>query len=525
MRALSFADSTSTMPSLLLQSSGPVVNTTSRWKRFIAECALATWVVSLLTFCAYVLRLDLSTAGFLYLLTVVVVAQVCGLRQATLTSLLGVACLDYFIVPPIFSFDFGTSRNLLPLATFEFCALIVSRLSTREKRHAADARRRRKSMEKLFVVSRGTLQLDFNRPPGPQISALIRETFDLECVALYDEALGRADRSEGGGLDNEMARAAFIDGIDRDEPHNDPSRAACCRILRADNMLTGALYLRGPIDPLSADALASLTAISLERCRSLEKKSQAEAARQSELMRTAVLDALAHAFKTPLTAIRTASSGLLEIGNLSDAQHDLASLVEEQSEQLNNLTTRLLQTARLDTAGLNVRNEEVMVSGLISEVIADQRRKLDQHPIEVSIDDESLATQGDRGLLATIVGQFVDNAAKYSTPGTPIRVEAQGHYSQVVISVHNEGVPIRLEDRERIFERFYRCPETKDFAPGTGIGLSIARKAAEAQHGHVWVISGEGEGNTFFLSLPQTGAAAPLAGTAIDSGANARRMI
>ncbi len=78
----------------------------------------------------------------------------------------------------------------------------------------------------------------------------------------------------------------------------------------------------------------------------------------------------------------------------------------------------------------------------------------------------------------------------------------------MVISVHNEGAPIRLEDRERIFERFYRCPETRDAAPGTGIGLSIARKAAEAHHGHVWVICGEGEGNTFLVSLPQSGAAA-----------------
>ena len=80
---------------------------------------LAAWVIALLTFCSFVLRLDLSTTGFLYLLTVVVVAQTCGFRQATLTSLIGVACLDYFIVPPIFSFEFGSTQNLVALATFE----------------------------------------------------------------------------------------------------------------------------------------------------------------------------------------------------------------------------------------------------------------------------------------------------------------------------------------------------------------------------------------------------------------------
>jgi two-component system, OmpR family, sensor histidine kinase KdpD len=478
----------------------------SGWLRFLIECGLAVWVIALLTFCAFVLRLDLPTAGFLYLLTVVVVAQTCGLCQATLTSVIGVACLDYFIVPPIFSFDFGSTQNLVALATFIVCALIVSRLSAREKRHALESRRRRKSMEKLYAVSRETLKLDLRQPPGPQLAQLILDHFQLECVAIYDEALGRAD---GKGIcdnrERDLVRVAFIEGIDRDEPGSGQTALTSLRLLRADHRLTGALYLRGALDALSADALASLTSVALERCRSFDKETQAEGARQSEQMRAAVLDALAHAFKTPLTAIRTASAGLLEIGRLTPPQLDLATLVDEQAAELNDLTTRLLQTARLDTAALSVQREKVIVSSLIGEVLSGQRRKLDRHPVEVSISDRNLATQGDRGLLATIVSQFVDNAAKYSAPGSPIRVAAEGHYSQVVISVHNEGAPIRIEDRERIFERFYRCPETRDAAPGSGIGLSIARKAAEAHHGHVWVISGEGEGNTFFVSLPQSG--------------------
>jgi two-component system sensor histidine kinase KdpD len=490
-------------------------------RRFVVEFCLASWVVGLLTFCAFVLRLELSTAGFLYLLTVVVVAQTCGLRQATLTSILGVACLDYFIVPPLFSFDFGAPQNLVALVTFEFCALIVSRLSAREKRHASEASSRRRSMEKLFSISRGILEFDLHSPPGPQISVLIYGCFDLECVAVYDaELASSASTGACSSAKEEVVRSTYLDGIDRDDPPN----RACFRVLRADHRLTGALYLRGAIDPLSADALASLTSIALERHRSFEKKSQAEAARQSEQMRTAVLDALAHAFKTPLTAIRAASEGLLEIGSLTESQLDLATLVDEQAQELNDLATRLLQTARLDSERWSVLPEQIAVSGLISDVLSEQQRRLNQHPVEVSISDSSLATEGDRGLLATIVGQFVDNAAKYSPPGSPIRVAAEGHHSQVVISVHNHGAPIRLEDRERIFERFYRCPETKDIAPGTGIGLSIARKAAEAHHGHVWVISGEREGNTFFVSLPQSAALPASSIVAPESAATARRV-
>jgi two-component system sensor histidine kinase KdpD len=108
----------------------------------------------------------------------------------------------------------------------------------------------------------------------------------------------------------------------------------------------------------------------------------------------------------------------------------------------------------------------------------------------------------DRGLLATILAQYIDNAWKYSKPDTPIAVAARKSHTEVLFSVHNFGSTIRIEDRERIFDRFYRSPDRKDDVPGTGIGLSVARKAAEAHHGHVWVISDDQEGTTFFLSLP-----------------------
>jgi len=109
--------------------------------------------------------------------------------------------------------------------------------------------------------------------------------------------------------------------------------------------------------------------------------------------------------------------------------------------------------------------------------------------------------RADRELLAMILTQYIDNARKYSTAGTPIEIAARARHSEILISVHNFGSTIRIEDRERIFERFYRSKESKDAVPGTGIGLSVVRKAAEAHHGHVWVISDNKEGTTFYLSL------------------------
>jgi two-component system sensor histidine kinase KdpD len=249
--------------------------------------------------------------------------------------------------------------------------------------------------------------------------------------------------------------------------------------------------------------LASLASIAFERVHSFEKENRAEAARQSEQLRTAVLDSLAHAFKTPLTAIRTASSGMLEMGGLTSAQAELATLIEEESVKLNELCTRLLQTARLEAEQLSFEKDDLVVSQLISHAVAEQAGRVADHQVEVSVSDPNLAVRGDKELLTMILVQYMDNAAKYSVPGSTIGISVKESRSEVLISVHNDGPAIRIEDRDRIFDRFYRSPDTQHAAPGTGVGLSIVKKAAEAHRGHVWVISDEKEGTTFYLSLPQ----------------------
>jgi K+-sensing histidine kinase KdpD len=127
---------------------------------------------------------------------------------------------------------------------------------------------------------------------------------------------------------------------------------------------------------------------------------------------------------------------------------------------------------------------------------------MEKDRIRVTVDDPALTVNVDRGLLAMILAQYIDNARKYSTPETPIEIAARKSHTEALISVHNFGSTIRIEDRERVFDRFYRAAEMKNSVPGTGIGLSVVRKAAEAHHGHVWVISDDKEGTTFFLSLP-----------------------
>ena len=468
--------------------------------RILRGCLAGLAAVALLTFCAFRLNLNLSTSGSLYFLIVVMVALIWGFWEASVTSLIAVNCLNYFFVPPVLTWRVSNPQDWVALATFEIAALTVSRLSARVQGQARAEARQRTQVEKLYELSRRILFLDRRQTIGPQIVSLIQEIFRTESVALFDATLARLDATGPRAEDLEqLARRAYF----QDSTVEGADGQTWAHVLRLGSNPAGAIALCGPeLGRLTVEPIASLAAIALERARSFEKESRAEAGRQTEQLRTTVLDALAHAFKTPLTAIRTASSGMLEAGRLSTDDTELAALIDEQAEHLNRLTSELLQMARIDTAEVRLRRGRISVLTLIEDVLARYREQLHDRPVSVPENAAPLEIQGDREILAAALEQFIDNASKYSTPGSPISVTAEENLGEVIIAVHNEGPPIRPDDRERIFERFYRAEESRHRAAGTGLGLSIAKKAAEAHGGRIWVTSEERTGTTFFLALP-----------------------
>jgi two-component system sensor histidine kinase KdpD len=159
--------------------------------------------------------------------------------------------------------------------------------------------------------------------------------------------------------------------------------------------------------------------------------------------------------------------------------------------------------AKLETSSVILNTEPLIVSRLVKDVVSDLSETLRDHPIELSVDEQDLPLHADRELLKMILTQYLDNAAKYSPPNTPIDINVVESENELLLSVHNQGSLIQLEDRERVFERFFRGSDAKQRAPGSGVGLSIVKKAAEAHSGHVWVISEEDEGTTFFLTMPR----------------------
>jgi two-component system sensor histidine kinase KdpD len=361
-------------------------------------------------------------------------------------------------------------------------------------------------MRNLYEFTRSTLQMNLSNKPGRQLAEHLHKLFSLEGVAIFDADLQEVYRAGKWSVDpSELAQNVFHFETSDDDPRTGISR----RVVRLGAVPIGSLVVRGDMDPLTNSAIAAVIAITFDRYRATANESRIEAEREAEQMRSTVLDSLAHAYKTPLTAIRAASSGLAEMGKLSPGQAELVALIDEQANLLNELTTRLLTTARLgsadrDGSSLAVLVEQVDPVALIDEVIAGLGERSAGATIRTEVEPQGRSFACDRRLISMLLTQYLDNACKYSDAGSPITVRVFCSETETLLSVHSFGAVIPPADRDRIFDRYYRSTASATRAAGTGIGLSIAKRAAQAHGGSVWVASDESEGTTFFAAIPPT---------------------
>ena len=359
-------------------------------------------------------------------------------------------------------------------------------------------------LHSLYELTHRTLQLDLHVEPGPRLAELIRETFALEAVAIFDRDLHAVyEAGQWSQNPGELAQNVYYFETSSDDEATGISR----RVLRLGTVPIGSLVLRGQTSPLMNDAIADLAAITFDRYRATANESRIEAEREAERMRTAVLDGLAHAYKTPLTAIRAAASGLQEMQRLSPAQADLVALIDEQAQQLSELTTRLLRTARLAGGEEGRLAYELHISSVcVTELMQEAWTLLDKRTPDARMElpDEEISLLCDHQLISLLLTQYLENACKYSDAGTPIVLRAERAGAEVIFSVQNFGPVIPQADRERIFDRFFRSASGVAHAAGTGIGLSVAKRAALAHGGSVWAASGAEDGTTFFAAIPLT---------------------
>ena len=251
---------------------------------------------------------------------------------------------------------------------------------------------------------------------------------------------------------------------------------------------------------------------------SFERSSQAKALKQSERLKSALLDAVTHDLRTPLTSIKASVTTLLDgersrelgaaegqLGN--EGRREMLEVIDEESDRLDRFIEGLMELARIEAGEMHLRRKWSSLNEIIVAAMKRAEPRTRAHQIQVWIEDELPAAPIDEHAVAEVVYTLVDNAAKYSPPGTTIRVKvAPGANETMRLSVEDEGPGISAETRERVFDKFFRAMrdgDVGDHKSGSGMGLAIARGIVEAHGGRIWIEDADGHpGAKFVVELP-----------------------
>jgi two-component system, OmpR family, sensor histidine kinase KdpD len=445
--------------------------------------------------------LNLAATISVYLFVTLAVANKAGFVEASIVSIVATLSLEYYFAPPIFSFRVNRPEDWTALATFEGISLMVSRLSHQARRHQVALERQSVEQKALYELCRDMLLLDWKQSPNRQLCVLIKRSFPLQGVALWNAYEGSLSCfGETPNAEDSVKGVYFSERNYDDTSHN-----TSFRVLFFGTRAVGALMLyEHSIDSLSINSIASLTAMAIERTRSLAIEMNLEAERHSEQLRSALLDGLAHAFKTPLTTITVASSGLLAAEELSVRQTGLVDLINREATRLSQLTTRLLRTSRLEPSQFILHEKVTDIRDLIQRVLDECAFQLNSRRVDVSIAPEITLVRCDPQLLTLALVQILDNAAKYAPQDSFVQISACSLGSQTVLRIRNDGSYIPPTEQNKVFTRFYRSPSVEHRASGTGLGLSVAKRAIEAHGGTISIESEMRAGTTFVITIPGT---------------------
>ena len=472
---------------------------------FAARVAAGVFALALVTGVCYRLELNVATTGFLFLLLVMAQSLFSGLAASAILSLIAAGCLDYFFVPPVLQWQISDPTDTVALTTFLVTALLITNLQARARNEMRRAERRGVSLSGLYEVTHRLLAIGPEADLTPSLLQTFRTVFQLRAVCLYDGATGEThtDGESICGL-QKRTRDACLSGVDADDRIADVS----VRYLRPLGTGAGAIGFEKLTDPaLTASALAALAVSAFERVRAAREASSAALAAETEAFRGILLDVLAHEFKTPLAAISTAAGGIREAGPLRQEQLEMAGTIEAEASRLGSLTTRLLRVARLDRAEVNLNMERLNISSLVARTVCQHANRLDGREVSYHTADRTAEALVDGELLGLALSQLLDNAVKYSSTGAPIAVALTAGRDAIAIRVSNPGNSIPPGEEERLFERFYRGPGAQQIAPGTGLGLYVARKIVLAHGGSLVVDNAHGNSasTVFCLRLPAAG--------------------
>jgi two-component system sensor histidine kinase KdpD len=479
----------------MTQSSGKVPAPAPRRLRFVFRYAMCLAWLGLVTFGGRAAGINPTTAALAFLLVVLGVATQWGLAESSFTAVAAVVLFNLRFLPPIGTLTIADPQNWIALFAFLVTALTASQLSTRLRRKMEETRASRNELSKLYELSRALLMHESGETIRHSLLS-ISQTLEARNVAFFDAGANRVCAVSGGAPvpDSDLARVA---------QSGEPVSAGEYRVVpvQLGSHLVGSLAIENAgLSSAIIDSVANLLAINYERAAALDRAATAEIARRNEEFKSALLDGLAHDLKTPLTAIRTCATRLIDLPpRTEEVRRELLAIIDQESAHLQRTITEAVELAKIESSDIHLDRQPVPVSDIVESAIAGSR---DENPARYVLIGPARATiDGDRDLLRRALIQILENARKYSPPDSSIEIDVRQKDSTVTISVSDRGTGFAPDELGRIFEKFYRGKSARS-REGTGMGLAVAKGIVEAHGGVVAAANRSGGGASVSLTLP-----------------------
>jgi two-component system, OmpR family, sensor histidine kinase KdpD len=484
-------------------------------------------------------RIGLVTVDLLYLLLVVLVASRWGWGPGIFASVAANLTSNFAFVPPLYRFTVQEPENVVALVVFLLVAALTSWLLSRARAGEAAARRRQEETAILYELSRLIIVSEDIESLLGRLCGRMQDVFALDGCAVLTPAAGGSRRvvaathAETAGPRSAYERHAIEDALTTARPQflggqggrrrprivgrgQHERRAPVGYVpLLASGAAVGVLEVVGDLQPRVQtaeglrllEAFADVAALAVERDRLLREAARVAALQETDRLKSALMSAVSHDLRTPLTAILASVSSLLqpEVEWDDATRHEFLSAIESQTLRLTRLVNNLLDLSRIEGGALRPASGRHDVHELVEGAARSLEYVLENRRLAIDIAPDAGGARCDPVQIGQVLSNLIENAAKFSPPAGEIRVSAHRHAGTVVFYVDDQGPGILAGERELVFEKFYRVRRPGERAGGSGLGLAICKGLVEANGGTIEAGDSPLGGARFTVTLPAAG--------------------